>query len=268
MTYFRGAQLKPLLTADEERALAREIEAGRAADDRLADGSSRPGDHQLADRGRRARRDFVEANLRLVVSVAQSMRAPAHVDREDMIQDGVLGLERAVDKFDWTKGYKFSTYATWWIRQGMQRGLETTISTVRIPAHRTSELGVALAGVEGDPNRLPPKLANVLSMSSWTSIDQPRDDDKATLSLRLESPDHGPEIVVEDAHLRETVRGLVRRLDPDSRFAVSRRFGLGEDEPATYVEIAAELGVSPEAVRRRVARALESLRSPAMVLAA
>ncbi|NNK92570.1 MAG: sigma-70 family RNA polymerase sigma factor, partial [Acidimicrobiia bacterium] len=103
-----------LLTATEEVELAKVIEAGRDAEARLDDGAERPGDGKLVRDGLRARKRFLESNVRLVLSVASKMKVPAHVDRQDVIQDGMLGLERAVTKFDWRRGYKFSTYATWW----------------------------------------------------------------------------------------------------------------------------------------------------------
>ena len=135
-----------MLTAADERRLARTIQTGRSAQLRLERGSTDiDADTELVAEGERARHRFIEANVRLVQSIANRFAVPVHLDRDDLVQDGMLGLEKAVVKFDWRLGYKFSTYATWWIRQSIQRGLETSATTIRIPGHRTRELRSALA---------------------------------------------------------------------------------------------------------------------------
>ena len=114
---------RALLTAADERHLAKAIEAGRRARRRLDAGGGHDGDPELVVEGDQARSHFIEANLRLVQSIANKFSLPPHLDREDLVQDGMIGLDKAVEKFDWRRGYKFSTYATWWIRQSIQRGL-------------------------------------------------------------------------------------------------------------------------------------------------
>jgi RNA polymerase sigma factor (sigma-70 family) len=264
-------QRAALLTAADERALARQIEAGREAAGRITSGTAQPRDHELAARGHRAKNRFVEANIRLVISTARSFRTPTHVDRNDVIQDGILGLERAVDRFDWRKGYKFSTYATWWIRQSMQRGLENTGTTIRIPAHRNSELRVALATGLSGPDDLPERLRTIAALSSIDSIDRStgnQDGDQQRVGDLLASNDDGPDLLTEQSLDRDTVHRLLDRLDPATRWIIELRFGFGNEPPQTYASIAGRLDMSHESVRRRVLRALATLRPAAEALAA
>ena len=272
MTYevspYKIGRSATLLTAANEQRLAASIEAGLEADSRISAGESHADDHAVSATGRAARRRFIEANLRLVLSTAGKMRAPRHVDRQDMIQDGMLGLERAVDKFDWRRGYKFSTYATWWIRQGIQRGLENTAGTVRIPAHRTSEIHMALAQVDGDYSQLPEKLAAIASMANVGSLDRPTLDGDSTLGDAISDGDIAVEDIVTRAGEKAAVHRLIERLDGTTKRALIFRFGLDGDRPMTYAQVGAKLGVGPEAARQRINRALRDLRGPATALAA
>lgn len=266
---YRTDILRPLLTAAEEQVLGRAIEAGREAKKRSEVGKSVDGDEELIRRGEASRQAFIEANVRLAIHVASKMPAPAHVDRQDMIQDGMLGLERAVDKFEWSKGYKFSTYATWWIRQRVQRGMENTASTIRIPAHRSSELHVALRSVDGDFEQLAPELAELAARSSLISLDRPTGQPgDGTVGDMLATEQDDPQGEVLDEFERSEIRELLDRLDPEGRIAVTWRFGIGIDEPLTYAEIGRRMGVSTEVARRRVIRSLESLRAAARPLIA
>ncbi len=259
-----------LLTATEERALAQRIEAGRDAQERLEHRRGQPGDRRLVADANAARHEFMECNLRLVQSVANGFRLPSHVDREDAVQDGIVGLERAVERFDWRRGYKFSTYATWWIRQAIQRGLETTSTTIRIPAQRSRELraahAAAIATPEDGRRPLTDELATIDRLSSTDSIDRLVGDAPlgSLLAADGESPDEGALRAVTD----EAVRQLVDQLDPITRYAVTARFGLTDDVPATYGEIGTELGVTAQAARRRVERALLRMRDDAARLVA
>ena len=260
MTLHNGRirQTTALLTADEERQLAQQIEAGAEASTRVEQGNSLPGDIDLVTAGKAARARFIEANMRLVLSIASKAGAPAHVDRQDIVQDGMVGLDRAVTKFDWRRGYKFSTYATWWIRQSIQRGLEHNATTVRIPAHRSSELRNAQRAGLGI-TELPPILSHVASMSRLESLDRPVGDGEDPLAIVVPSNDPSPEEQIEHRALREDLREALQILDDSTRHAVIRRFGLDGSEPATYGTIAADLGITQEAVRRRVIRALARL---------
>ena len=134
----------PLLTADEEKQLSRVIETGREAGERLAAGEKGADLRRAAAAAAQAKDRFIRANLRLVVSIARRYPLPSGMDLLDLIQEGNLGLEHAVDKFDWRRGFKFSTYATFWIRQAIGRALDQKASLVRIPGDRAASLRAAL----------------------------------------------------------------------------------------------------------------------------
>jgi len=159
-TYLDEIGRVALLTKDDEARLAQAIEEGRAAQAALdagARGAQATKLRRAVREGERARDDFVEANLRLVVSVARRYQHHG-LSLLDLVQEGNLGLIRAVEKFDWRKGFKFSTYATWWIRQAIQRGIANTGRTIRLPAHAFDEvLAVKRSGtrLEGELGRWP-----------------------------------------------------------------------------------------------------------------
>ena len=259
---------RALLTAADERWLAQAIEAGRAAQARLDDGTAVDGDDELAAEGRRARLHFIEANVRLVQSIANRFSVPTHLDRDDIVQDGMIGLDKAVEKYDWRRGYKFSTYATWWIRQAIQRGLESSATTIRIPGHRTRELRTAHAATTASGQRLDDDLAMIDMLVQLESMDRPIGDGHDTLGALVASDDEGPDEAAERAVARAQIDALLEHLDETSAFAVAARFGLRGHEPATFAVIAQELGVTPQAVRRRVERAIAKLRTHAEPIAA
>jgi len=259
---------RALLTAADERWLAQAIEEGRSARTRLARGTGAPGDAELVKEGERARHHFIEANVRLVQSIANRFSVPAHLDREDIVQDGMIGLEKAVEKYDWRRGYKFSTYATWWIRQSIQRGLEASATTIRIPGHRTRELRNAVVASTTTGGRLDDELAMIDMLSQPESMDRPIGDGPDTLGTLVASDDEGPDEAAERNVAREQIDALLEHLDHTSAFAVAARFGLRGHEPATFAVIAEQLGVTPQAVRRRVERAIAKLRTHAEPIAA
>ena len=255
-----------LLTASEEVELAKAIEAGSEAQDRIGQGEQRHGDDELVAEGLRARERFIEANVRLVLSVASKMKAPTHVDRQDVVQDGMLGLDRAVSKFDWRRGYKFSTYATWWIRQSIQVGLERSSSPVHIPARTMHELRNAHANDEEPGSERARAAAQIMHIDS---LDRAvGDDDAATVADFLACSAVSPDDEVEELEDRRVVRQLIERLDPMSAHVVVARYGLDGREPETFAAIAERCGISPEAVRRRLHRTLDTLRPAAVRLTA
>ena len=256
---------RALLTARDERILSMAIEAGREAARRVADGVGEQGDEELVATGEAARHHFIEANIRLVQSIANKFSVPTHLDRDDIVQDGMIGLDRAVDKFDWRRGYKFSTYATWWIRQSIQRGLEASATTIRIPGQRSRELRTAVAANTG---RLPDDLAMVDMLSQLDSMDRTLGDGSDTLGMMVPSSDERPDERAERNVRGEQIDALLDHLDATSRYAVAARFGLRGHEPVTFAVIADELGVTPQAVRRRVERAIAKLRPHAEPIAA
>jgi RNA polymerase primary sigma factor len=263
----RRTDRRALLTAGDERMLAKSIEAGREAADRITADTARLGDDQLVAEATASRDHFIEANIRLVQSIANKFSVPAHLDRDDLVQDGMIGLEKAVEKFDWRRGYKFSTYATWWIRQSIQRGLEASASTIRIPGHRSRELRSAItASTNG--GRLTDDLAMIDMLSQLESMDRPLGDGPDTLGAMVPCDRDRPDETAERNVQREQIDALLDHLDETSRFAVAARFGLRGNEPTTFAVIAEELGVTPQAVRRRVERSIAKLRTHAAPIAA
>lgn len=259
---------RALLTAADERWLAQAIETGRTARVRLDDGNPLDGDADLIAEGERARHHFIEANVRLVQSIANRFSVPMHLDRDDIVQDGMIGLEKAVEKFDWRRGYKFSTYATWWIRQSIQRGLEASATTIRIPGHRTRELRTAVAATAATGTRLDGDLAMIDMLSQLESMDRPIGDGPDTVGALVASDEEGPDEAAERRVTCQQIDALLEHLDETSAFAVAARFGLRGHEPATFAVIADQLGVTPQAVRRRVERAIAKLRTHAEPIAA
>ena len=259
---------RALLTAADERWLAQSIEAGRDARARVAAGGALEGDDALVAEGEWARHHFIEANVRLVQSIANRFGVPVHLDRDDIVQDGMIGLEKAVEKFDWRRGYKFSTYATWWIRQSIQRGLEASATTIRIPGHRTRELRTAVAAATVTGGRLDDDLARIDMLSQLESMDRPIGEGSDTLGTLVASSDEGPDEAAERRVARQQIDALLEHLDETSSFAVAARFGLRGHEPATFATIGEQLGVTPQAVRRRVERAIAKLRTHAEPIAA
>ncbi|MGI9053093.1 MAG: sigma-70 family RNA polymerase sigma factor [Ilumatobacteraceae bacterium] len=251
-----------LLTAEDERALSQIIEAGRDAAERIAAGEKKTRELRRAVSAAADAKDrFIRANLRLVVSIARRYPLPQGMDLGDLIQEGNLGLEHAVDKFDWRRGFKFSTYATFWIRQAIGRALDQKGSLIRIPGDRASMLRSALRQVGGDVDGLDSANAELHLLTSTASLDKTvGDDGDATLGDLLPHSDEGPESAVMSMVDGELLNQLLDTLDGRARYAVESRFGLVDGETKSYREIGENLGITSEAARRLVGRALDGLR--------
>jgi len=275
----------PLLTGAAEVELAKAIEAGGEAAVLLTDGQTRPDDEaerlkDIVDRGAIARRRLVESNLRLVVSVARRYMNRG-IPLGDLIQEGNIGLMRAVEKFDYRRGFKFSTYATWWIRQAVSRALADHSRTIRVPVHMVEtinkyvrlssalqqELGreptvdeIAVA-METTPERVR-EIVRILPqpMSLESNVGDEQD---ATLADFVE--DENAVDMDEAANrlmLKLQVEGVLETLSPRERRVVELRFGLEGDKLYTLSEIGAELGVTRERIRQIETKALRKLRHP------
>ncbi|CAB4724682.1 MAG: sigma-70 family RNA polymerase sigma factor [Actinobacteria bacterium] len=254
----------PLLNAEEERELSRAIEAGRDAATRLEAGEKGVELKRSVRKAAEAKDRFIRANLRLVVSIARRYPLPQGMDLLDLIQEGNLGLEHAVDKFDWRRGFKFSTYATFWIRQAIGRALDQKASLIRIPGDRSASLRAALRQTSGDGETLDPLSAELHRLTTPVSLDKTiGDDGDATLGDLMDNGQGTPEDAVMAMVDTELLDELLGTLDSRARYAVEARFGLLDGERKSFREVGEHLGVTAEAARRLVSRAVASLKDDA-----
>ena len=216
----------PLLTAEDERELSRVIETGREAAEQIAAGKKGATLKAQVAAAAKAKDRFIRSNLRLVVSIARRYPLPQGMDLLDLIQEGNLGLEHAVDKFDWRRGFKFSTYATFWIRQAIGRALDQKASLIRIPGDRSASLRAALRQASGDGETLDQNNAELHRLTTPVSLDKTvGDDGDATLGDLMANGDGTPEdhvMALVDSDLLDELLGT---LDSRARFAVESRFG-------------------------------------------
>jgi RNA polymerase primary sigma factor len=266
--YLNEIGLVPLLTAAEERQLSQVIEQGREAQERIDDGENTVENRRAVRKAAEAKDRFIRANLRLVVSVARRYPLPPSMELLDLVQEGNLGLEHAVDKFDWRKGFKFSTYATFWIRQAIGRALDQKASLVRLPGDRSASLRAALRQVSGDGDELDDENARLYRLTTPTSLDRTiGDDDGSELVDLIAADDPGPETMLVHNEEQRALSELLGVLDDRARFAVEQRFGLGDGRKKSYREVGEELGVTAEAARRLVKRAVHAVREEAQARA-
>ncbi len=289
--YLKEIGKVPLLSAAEEVSLAKRIESGSLAADQMAE-LIETGEWQgtAADQQRRLRRavadgeaagqDLTAANLRLVVSIAKR-----HVGRGvqilDLIQEGNLGLMRAVQKFDYTKGFKFSTYATWWIRQAITRAIADQSRTIRVPVHMVESINKVLRAqrmlgsrLERDPTvpelakevDLPPeKVEEILRIASQDplSLDTPvGDEDDTSMADFIADKGAAPLDVAARKLLEEAVKDVLDDLSEREAEVVRLRFGLDDGRPRTLEEVGKEFGVTRERIRQIESKTLAKLRHP------
>ena len=261
-TYLKEVGRVPLLTRQEEIELARRAEQGDL----------------------RAKARLIEANLRLVVSVAMRF-----VDRGvpvlDLVQEGNIGLMRAVEKYDWRKGYRFSTYATWWIVQAVRRAITDQSRTIRLPAHMVETIGK----VSTTANRLGHELgrdASPAEVAAELGVGTQRVEEALRAAqelISLETPVGEDGMRVADfvgddetlppdeqaarSLLRDQLRQVIKTLSPTEQTVLTLRYGLDDDHPRTLEEIGRQLGVTRERIRQIQERALAHLREPARTAA-
>ena len=254
----------PLLTAEDERELSRQIEEGREAQAELDNGKRSVALKRKVKQAEQAKDRFIRSNLRLVVSIARRYPLPQGMDLLDLIQEGNLGLEHAVDKFDWRRGFKFSTYATFWIRQAIGRALDQKASLIRIPGDRSASLRAALRQASGDGETLDQANAELHRLTTPVSLDKTvGDDGDATLGDLMANGDPTPEDTVMVGVESDLLNDLLHTLEPRARYAVEARFGLLDGERKSFREVGESLGVTAEAARRLVSRAVAGLREDA-----
>ena len=262
--YLNEIGMVPLLNAQEERELSQIIERGAEARAKKEAGETDRQIERAIRAAARAKDRFIRANLRLVVSVARRYPLPPGMELLDLIQEGNLGLEHAVDKFDWRKGFKFSTYATFWIRQAIGRALDQKASLVRLPGDRSASLRAALRAVSGNGDELDEEHARLHRLTTPTSLDRTiGDDDSNELVDLLPDAAPGPEVEVMAIAENEMATRLLDVLDTRARYAVEQRFGLTDGRKRSYREVGEELGVTAEAARRLVKRAVTIVRDRA-----
>ncbi|HSZ44975.1 MAG TPA: RNA polymerase sigma factor, partial [Streptosporangiaceae bacterium] len=289
-TYLKSIGRTSLLTAEQEVDLAKRIEAGLFAEHKLEamglDGRSGLDENfrreleVIAEDGRRAKAHMLEANLRLVVSVAKKY-SDRGLSLLDVVQEGNLGLIRAVEKFDYTKGYKFSTYAMWWIRQAIQRGFADSARTIRLPVH-VLEMLSKLSRVERDMHqrlgreptpeelaveldRTPDQIEELLRTSRQPiSLDSTIGEDGETsigdLIEDIDAPEAGE--LVDRQLMADQLRHALDALTPREATIMSMRFGLYDGNPHTLDEIGKALGLTRERIRQLEKQSLSKLRHP------
>jgi RNA polymerase primary sigma factor len=282
--YLREIGQVDLLTTEDERRLAQLIEEGHHAATQIDDGVTDPTQQRIlmraVQRGERAKSELTQANLRLVVSIAKRYSGRG-MQLLDLIQEGNLGLMRAVDKFDHTKGFKFSTYATWWIRQAITRSIADQARTIRIPVHMVEHMNRLTRTrrqmhqeLEREPTvdelaaklqMEPDKVRDLLRYAQDPlSLDSPvGEEDESNLGDFIEDASvDGPADAATRAMLHEAVEQVLGELSEREQEIVRMRFGLDGGQAKTLEEVGKEFGVTRERIRQIEAKTLAKLRHP------
>jgi RNA polymerase primary sigma factor len=282
--YFKEIGRVPLLTAEEEVALAKRMEAGKLAQEKLRGDNINPEEqaelHRVVLDGLAAREHLIRANSRLVISVAKKYIGRG-VPFLDLIQEGNIGLLRTADKFDYRLGHKFSTYATWWIRQAVTRAIADQSRTIRVPVHMGDQINKMLRTSHRLTQELgreptPEELANALDIPMRRaeemlraarhplSLEMPVDDEgESELGDFIEDSDSStPADDVSASMLQQELQEMLQDLPPRAVRILKLRYGLVDGETYTLEEVGKKLGVTRERVRQIEAQALSRLRHP------
>ena len=286
--YLREIGRVPLLTAEDEVELAKAIEAGLYAEEKLNGGfpllsEERADMEWLAADGVRGKQRLIEANLRLVVSIAKRYIGRGLVFL-DLIQEGNLGLIRAVEKFDYTRGYKFSTYATWWIRQAITRAIADQARTIRVPVHMVETINKLARvqrqlhqelGREALPEEIaaemgiePERVAEIQRIAQEpVSLQSPIGEEESDLGDFIEDAD--AVVPIEAAAfimLQDQLERVLCELSDREQRIIQLRFGLSDGHPRTLEEVGREFGVTRERIRQIESKTLAKLRHPSRAL--
>lgn len=283
--YFREMGREPLLTAKEEVMLAKAVLRGIEAEERLSQGRHLSAKtitrlEKATEEGEAARRRLIKANTRLVISVAKRYVGQG-VPFLDLVQEGNLGLMKAVDKFDYTRGFKFSTYATWWIRQAVSRAVSDQGRTIRLPVHIGDKLRLlrrASRELEQDQGRpaSPEEIAGTLTVATDRvrrllrlsrrplSLEQPVGEQEETMLGSFIADDEAPPppSMADNAILRERLERILETLQPREARILRLRFGLQDGRNYTLEEVGQKFGLTRERIRQIEAHALNRLRHP------
>lgn len=272
----------PLLTAEEEIRLSQLIERGhRATVEAAKSQTPQPDLIKVAAAGRAAEADFVRSNLRLVISIAKRYTGRG-LDLSDLVQEGNLGLLKAVEKYEWRKGFKFSTYASWWIRQAITRGIESQCRAIRLPVHFGERLRTVQQAQEWLEHRLgrtptaqeisersgipmTQVVAVLKAPAEVESLDRPLLVDHDATLADVVAGGSDPAVVVDTQATLQAIGGVVMAvLDPRESSVIKSRFGLDGRPPANLTEAGRAAGVSREQARLLERRALSKLRHPSL----
>jgi RNA polymerase nonessential primary-like sigma factor len=274
-----GKQVQQMMTLQEKKdALAKKLDH-EPTDQELADHThlSESELKGIFQRGRRAKQKMIEANLRLVVSIAKKYQK-RNLEFLDLIQEGSLGLERGVEKFDPTRGYKFSTYAYWWIRQAITRAIAQQARTIRLPIHITEKLNkikkvqrelaqqlgrsASAAEIAAELELEPEQIREFLMMSRQpVSLDLRVGDNQDTeLQELLEDDGPSPDIYITQEFLRQDLENMLSELTPQQREVLTLRYGLHDGHELSLAKVGERLNLSRERVRQLERQALDHLR--------
>ena len=266
------------LTPPEERELSQIIERGVEARQRMAQGVTGRDIDEAVREAEAAKDRFIRANLRLVVSMARRYPPSPGMELLDLIQEGNLGLMRAVERFDWRREVRFSIYATFWIRQTIIRAISQKASLVRLPSYRSASLRAALRQMHEDGDELDDLHARLHRLTTPTSLDRiidgyddeglfrrrpdadSEDDDRVELIALLPEVVPSPEVEIMAKSAEERVIGVLDVLDDRARRMVQQHFGLFDGRKRSYRELGEEFGVTYEAIRQVVNRAINKIR--------
>ncbi len=277
--YLKAIGRTPLLKAEEEVKLANQIQATLPL---LEKETLTPEEKKIVHQGQKAKQKMVQANLRLVVSIAKKYQNRG-LSLLDLIQEGSIGLMRAAEKFDATKGYKFSTYSYWWIRQAMTRAIANHARTIRLPIHITQDLNkikkitrqlsqklgrkptdseiVAELDIDMDKLR---SLTRAAKITSTKSLNIAIDDNQTELGEILADESNSPSDFIKDIETRDKIENLLHTLSPKQRDVITLRYGLKDGRVMTYEQIGNVCGISRERVRQITSKAMKLLKKRAI----